>query len=235
MSDHNSARQAWADYMDNAPIEDIFSDAYHARLNALWMAYIEALGGKYAVQAFSDLVALKTPDIAPETDLDPTPHYTPDAYHYAPLPKGRYRGKVNRTRRYIHCPELHRDFQIMSLEVIGVDAFTGLVEGDDVEFSINSAFSHALRIVLVGHEPSERNYQFLLEQAKRPARIDTTRRPRNLAEARAQAEQRKRDAQQREQARKEAHQTHDTRAMSYAQDGTYDIDDLQAYDSDISF
>lgn len=67
------AYQAWADYMDNAPLSDVFTDAYHNTLMGLWMSYVNALGGAPAVKVYSDLVTLKTPQIASETDLRLTP------------------------------------------------------------------------------------------------------------------------------------------------------------------
>ena len=223
MMDHIAAYTAWAEYMDNAPMSDVFTDAYHNRLMALWMTYIEALSNGTAVKAYSDLVALKTPTIAPVTDLDPTP---------ATLPEGRYHGTLNKNRLYIHVPALRADFRVIPSEICGVSV-DQIAAGQLLEVSINASFETALRVVIVGNQDSVKAYE--VKAAPQPACIDITRKPRNLAEARLQADQRKKDALQREQARKEAHQIHPV--TTFNNGAGYDMDSLASdYDNiDMTF
>ena len=224
MMDHIAAYTAWADYMDNAPMSDVFTDTYHNTLMALWMAYIEALSNGTATQAYSDLITLKTPTSAPVTDIDPQP---------AALTHKRYFGTFHMRDgfAYVHAKEL--------LNELNVTAVCGMTppqvpQGALVEFSANASFSHALRVVVVDNAVSEAAYE-RMKQAQTAPRIDTTRRPRNLAEARLQAEQRKKDAAQREEARRNAHQIAPT--VEFNNGAGYEMDGLASdYDNiDMTF
>lgn len=205
-----------------------YSDEYIA----LYLAYLgemfpnmdaQRLAGHFGVlpynKALAPIVALETPQSAPVTDLDP---------QSTTLPEGRYHGTLNANRLYIHVPALHADFRVVPDEICGANV-DQIAAGQLLEVSINASFETALRVVIVGNLTSMSAYN-MKYATPQPARIDTTRRPRNLAEARAQAEQRKRDAAQREQARKNAHQTQDTRYVFYNSDGTYDIDDRDGHE-----
>src|SRR6185436_3985463 len=200
------AYQAWADYMDNAPLSDVFTDAYHNRLMALWMAYVEALSNGTAVKAYSDLVALKTPQIADKTDLDPQP---------AALPQGRYRGTLRMfgAHGYVYPEDrsqVRDDHRVTSHHIMGGFPGRVFVESAAVEFSLMEnerlGYLQAHRVVIIGYEPSEKAYQMLLGRLKKEIPLVNPR-SKIIRETLYQKAQRlEREAKQREQARKEAHQ-----------------------------
>ena len=230
MMDHIAAYTAWADYMDNAPMSDVFTDTYHNTLMALWLAYVDALSNGTAVQAYSDLITLKTPPSAPVTDIDPMPSYTPDVYHYAPLAKGRYVGMVNRNEMYIHCPELHQDFRIERNGIMGDVIIAG---GMAVEFNVSKAFTTALRIVVLGNEASQAAYNALMTFISTPPVIVNPA-SKIIRETLYQKAQRlEREAAQREQARQQAHQPQHVDYMDAFYEGPIEADSQQQHAQDV--
>lgn len=186
----------------NALYSDISNRLYDA-YQAVYEAYITATHERR-------MMWFKTLKTAPVTDLDPTP---------ITLPQGRYAGVVNQTGRYIYVEALHRDFSFAPDDVMAFPAAL-IKSGLRVECSISKSYTTALNIVVVGVEASRAAYDAKCIPAA--PRIDLTRRPRNLDEARAQADQRKKDALQRELARKNPHTPQDTR-VTFGEAG-YEMD-----------
>ena len=212
------AKSFWEWHQNSGPDVPFSSALYSDISNRLYDAYQAVYEAYIAATHERRMTWMKTPTIAPVTDLDP---------QSATLPEGRYHGTLNKNRLYIHVPALRADFRVIPAEICGASVETISV-GQVLEVSINASFETALRVVIVGNQDSVKAYE--AKTAPQPARVDLNRRPRNLAEARLQADQRKKDAAQREQARKEAHQPQNTRYVFYNNDGTYDIDDKDGYE-----
>ena len=211
--------------------EDMFTP-YSPESIRLYIIYLEELfpgmgqrvAGHLGVipydKALAPVTPLKTPTIAPVTDLDP---------QSATLPEGRYHGTLNKNRFYIHVPALRADFRVIPSEICGASVETISV-GQLLEVSINASFETALRVVIVGNQDSVKAYEALVNAPKKETPAVNPR-SKIIRETLYQKAQRlEREALQREQARQNPHTPQDTRYVFYNNDGTYDIDDKDGHE-----